>query len=477
MKLSVIIPVYNERGTIADLVRRVCDVPLDKEILIVDDASTDGTATELRKFGLAPAAPPILRPGSSGHTNTLQLIVHAQNQGKGAGVKDGIEAASGDIIIIQDADLEYDPAEYPKLIRPILDGKADVVFGSRFTGSPRRVLFFWHAVGNHLLTFLSNMFTNLNLTDMETCYKAFRAACVKGMPLRSRRFGIEPELTAKFARMRARIYEVSISYAGRSYFEGKKIGWRDGLAAIWTIVKFAVIDDLGHVHPGHKTLQRMARLHRYNRWLWHKMAPYVGGHVLEVGSGIGNMTRYLSACDRIVATDINPAYVEALRGAFDNDPRVRVCRFDLGAEQVAPEVGNGFDTVLCLNVLEHVEHDVAALRRLHDVLTPEGRIVLVVPSLRSLFGEIDRAIGHHRRYERGELIEKLTAAGFQVEHVSSFNSIGALGWYVNARLLRRRTVPGFQARVNDLLVPMLRLEEHLHCSVGLSLLAIARRTD
>ncbi|MFI5396639.1 MAG: glycosyltransferase [Candidatus Binatia bacterium] len=476
MNLTVIIPVFNERATIAEIIRRVCEVPLDKEIIIVDDASTDGTPSELAKIGLAGTGDRITRTTCANITNELRLIIHPQNQGKGAAVADGIAAATGNITIIQDADLEYDPGDYPKLIQPILDGKADVVYGSRFTGSPRRVLFFWHAVGNHFLTLLSNMFSNLNLTDMETCYKAFRTELVQRIPLRSRRFGIEPELTAKFARMRLRIYEVPISYAGRSYLEGKKIGWRDGVTAVWTILKYAIIDDV-NTQPGHKTLKRMARLHRYNAWLWSKVAPYVGTRVLEVGSGIGNMTRFLSSRERVVATDINPIYLALLRDGFEKMPHVRVRLFDLAADYVPEDVGTGFDTVLCLNVLEHVEDDLAALRRIYDILAPHGHLVLIVPGLSSLFGEIDRAIGHHRRYERSELQHKLEAAGFAVEHLSAFNIIGALAWYVNARLLRRRAVPAFQARINDLLVPLFRLEDHLNCRVGLSLLAVGRRRD
>ncbi len=473
--LSVIIPVYNERSTIRELLRRVCEVPIDKEVIVVNDGSTDGTAEELCKLGLRADGDTVSQTAAAGVANQLRLLVHHPNQGKGTCVRDGIAAATGEIILIQDADLEYDPAEYPKLLQPIVDGKADVVFGSRFTGSPRRVLFFWHAIGNHLLTFLSNMFTNLNLTDMETCYKAFRAEVVKDMPLRSRRFGIEPELTAKAARTRARIYEVPISYAGRSYLEGKKINWKDGAAAVWTILKYAMIDDRENAHPGYKTLQRIEPLHRYKAWMWDKVAPYVGDRVLEVGAGTGNMTCYLSSRELVVATDGDPQYVRILRNTFAHDAHVRVHRFDLASESTPDGLGTGFDTVLCLNVLEHIEDDVGALRRIHAVLADRGRVVVIVPAMRRLYGEIDRAIGHHRRYDRADLVGKLESAGFAVEHLSAFNSIGALGWYVNSRLLNRGAVPGFQARINDLIVPLLRLEDHFKCRLGLSLLSVGRK--
>ncbi len=225
MKLSVVIPVYNEAETIEAIVDRVQAVPVDKEIILVDDCSKDGTRDKL---------PAIEKK----HPN-VRVLYHPVNQGKGAALRTGFAAAAGDLVIVQDADLEYDPQEYPKLMRPILDGKADVVFGSRFMGSEaHRVLYFWHSIGNRFLTLLSNMFTNLNLTDMETCYKLFRREIIQGIRLEENRFGFEPEITAKVARLRCRVYEVGISYAGRTYEEGKKIGWKDGMRAIWCILKY-----------------------------------------------------------------------------------------------------------------------------------------------------------------------------------------------------------------------------------------------
>ena len=223
LKLSVVIPAYNEAKTAERLLRRVQQVPLNKEVVVIDDGSKDGTRdllTRLKEVGLIDV-----------------LVFHEVNRGKGAALRTGFKHATGDVIVVQDADLEYDPAELPNLLEPIRLGQADAVFGSRFLGGPHRVLFFWHRMGNALLTLVSNMFTDLNLTDMETCYKMVRADLLKSLPLSADRFGIEPELTARLAQARARIYELPISYHGRSYAEGKKIGWKDGVSAFWFILK------------------------------------------------------------------------------------------------------------------------------------------------------------------------------------------------------------------------------------------------
>ncbi|MFC2168272.1 glycosyltransferase family 2 protein [Acidobacteriota bacterium] len=228
MKLSVIIPVYNEKNTLMKIVQQVQNVELEmeKEIILIDDGSTDGTREILKTLDYP----------------NVKVKLHEKNQGKGAALRTGFSLATGDFVIVQDADLEYDPREYPVLLTPLLDGRADAVYGSRFLGGPHRVHFFWHYIGNKLLTTLSNILSNLNLTDMETCYKVFRKEILDKITLKSKRFGIEPEITLKLARQKCRIYEVPISYSGRDYAEGKKIGWKDGVAAIYHLIRFKFFD-------------------------------------------------------------------------------------------------------------------------------------------------------------------------------------------------------------------------------------------
>lgn len=221
-------PVYNEVDTIEEIISRVNSVAIDKEIIVVDDCSTDGTRERLK--------------GIIQGQDNLKVLYHNRNRGKGAALRTGFESLTGDVVIIQDADLEYDPIEYPRLLEPILDGRADVVYGSRFLGGPHRVLFFWHYVGNKFLTLLSNALTNLNLTDIETCYKVFKSKILKDIDLKSNRFGFEPEFTAKVAKMKLRIYEVPISYSGRTYSEGKKITWKDGIVALFQILWYRLFD-------------------------------------------------------------------------------------------------------------------------------------------------------------------------------------------------------------------------------------------
>jgi len=456
-QLSVLIPAYNEIATIAKVIDKVRAVPIDLEIVVVDDGSKDGT----REWLAAEQAKGDPR---------LRVFFHEVNRGKSAAVRTAIAAARGRISIVQDADLEYDPAELPKVIKPIVEGHADVVYGSRFLGSERRVLMFWHTVGNRVLTTFSNAFTNLNLTDLETCYKAFRTELIQSIPLTSERFGFEAEVTVKISQLGYRLYEVPISYHGREYWEGKKIGWKDGVQALWLILRHS----LAPSDAGLTTLRRVDSLRRYNAFLWSKMEPYVGGRVLEIGSGTGGISRKLLGATRLVVTDPQQAYRDRLARVFANYDHVSVEPLVLG-EPAPALAGRRFDTIVCANVLEHVEDDGAGLRQIHELLEPGGRVVLVVPMLRALYGEIDRAIHHFRRYERAELVEKLEKAGFAVETTQPMNALGIPGWWLNSVVLRRKTVPGFQAWLNDLLTPIVRAEQHLGLSIGMSLLAVGRK--
>jgi glycosyltransferase involved in cell wall biosynthesis len=467
MKLSIIIPAYNEINTIGEILSRVLEVDLPKELIVVDDCSTDGTKEFLEEWEARREKEP---------KDSVRIFYQTRNTGKGAALRFGFKEATGDIVIIQDADLEYHPQEYPKLIEPLLDGRADVVYGSRFLGTPRRVLMFRHTLGNKLLTFLSNLCTDLNLTDMETGYKVFKKEVLEHLHLKSNRFGFEPEVTAKIAKMNYRIYEVPIAYSGRDYWEGKKIKWMDGLKAIFSILRYNYFDseteDIVYL-----TLQRMKKLHRYNQWIFSKFRPYVGRRVLEIGSGIGNITKFLLDRDLIIATDVEPKYLALLKNTFGKYKKFMIEHLDLSGAEMEGYRTYHTDSVICFNVLEHIEQDEKSVKEIFNLLEPGGRLLLLVPSHPWLYGTLDQHLGHHRRYGKKELKNKLEAAGFKVIFLQYFNRIGMLGWFLNSKILRRKRLPSFQLRVYDLLVPLLKLEKFFPLPFGTSLLAVAEKPE
>lgn len=464
--LSVLVPLYNEEEFVATSLRRVLDAQLpygvEREIVVVDDGSHDSSVEVVQNL-------------ASGHPE-IRLIRHSRNRGKGAAVRSAIEHARGEFCIIHDADLEYDPKEFSKLLKPLLEEKADVVYGSRFAASEeRRVLYFWHALANRVLTTMCNMVADLNLTDMETCYKAFRTSLIKSIPLRSERFGIEPEITIKLAQRQLRIYEMPISYHGRTYDEGKKIGLKDAFQALIIILRYAFTRDI-YLDKGARILDTLSQAPRFNRWMADTIRPHVGQEVLEIGSGIGNLTQQLAPRRKsYVATDIDEEHLARLHTRFLGRPNLRILQGDLTSAEDFERVRGQMDTVVCLNVLEHVQDDLAGLRNIHSMLKPGGRAIVLVPEGMSIYGTLDKALGHCRRYSDNELRSKMETSGFEIERVLRFNRITRPAWYVNGRILKADTFNRFQLWVFDRLVWLWRrIDRYLPWGPA-SIIAIARK--
>jgi glycosyltransferase involved in cell wall biosynthesis len=467
MKLSILIPVYNERYLVRELLRRVLAVEIPGitalEVIVVDDGSKDGTRAILREIA---AAEPRIR-----------YIEHERNGGKGAAIRTGVAAATGDLIVFQDADLEYDPRDFARMVKPFLEDGADVVYGSRFLASERRrVLYYRHTLGNRLLTFLSNWFTDLNLTDMETCYKMFRAPLLKSIPIRSHDFAMEPELTAKIAKRDCRVFEVPISYLGRTYREGKKIGLKDAFKALAAILRYWLVDDLyAEDEYGSHILHNLERVRRFNRWMGEAVAENAGSRVLEIGAGIGNITDWLLPRDFYLASDINPHYLDYLRNSALGKPYLTVARLDLEDEACfEPWVGR-FDTVVCLNVLEHVRDPLRSLRNIHRALEPGGKLLLYVPQGPWLYSSLDEVLGHRCRYTEAQLRRELESTGFEVLSCRPFNRAGVPGWWWNGKVLRRRNFSRVQLKIFDLMVPLLRRVDAFLPLPAMGLMAVARR--
>jgi glycosyltransferase involved in cell wall biosynthesis len=474
ISLSVIVPAYNEQHLIVpsiDRLRLLDGSPfLDRvKIIVVDDGSSDETPSALEKYS-----------HFLGDTQTTKIewmfIRHPSNQGKAAAFHTGLAYADTELTVIHDADLEYHPDDLVKMAKVFLQESADAVFGSRFlAGEYRRVLFFRHEVGNRLLTLMSNIVSDLNLTDMETCYKMVRTELLKSIPLVGRGFEIEPEITIKLAKRRARIFEVPIRYSGRTYQEGKKIGLKDGIRAIGAIIRFACSD---HVYVddeyGSQILGRLNRAPRFTQWMADVIRPYTGERVLEIGAGTGNLTLQLIPRNLYYASDINPHYLTYLQNLIPDHPYLRVGYTD-GERHDSYPSEQRFDTVICLNVVEHLANDFVALRNIWDALEENGRAIVLVPCGPKLYGTLDKVLGHHRRYTKPQFTELAARAGFHIETIFPFNRVGSPAWWLNARLLRRKTFGLWQIKMLNFLTPVFRMIDRFLPLPPLSIIAVLKK--
>jgi SAM-dependent methyltransferase len=407
----------------------------------------------------------------------IVLMRNETNMGKGAALRKAIERSTGDISIVHDADLEYDPTDIPALLLPFAKEGADAVFGSRYLSAPyRRALMHRHTTINKILTSISNWLTDLHLTDLETCYKAVKTDLLKSIPIRSNDFRFEVEITFKLAKRRARVFETPIRYLPRTREEGKKIKAIDGVRALCSMIHFWLIDDLYKQDEyGSRILSELEHTRRFNQWVGKTLRPFLGDRVLEIGAGIGTLTSQFIPRERYLASDINPHYLRYLQSYSYGKPYLHVLNIDAGNPDDFGGLKENFDTALMISVLEHVPDEQEVLRNVWSALEPGGRAIILVPQHESLYGGLDKVLGHRERYNPEKLAAALTKANFRVEKLFDFNRVSVPGWWLNGKVLHRTRFSRLQLKIVDIAIPILRRIDNVWPWRGLSLIAIATK--
>lgn len=461
-RLSVLMPIYNERWTLAEIVRRVLSSPVELEIelVAVDDCSSDGSWDLLEQLAAA--------------DRRIRAFRHAVNLGKGAAIRTALDHMTGDVALVQDADLEYDPQDYPRLLEPLMAGMADAVFGSRYLGTPRSANYFWHSQVNKFLTLTSNLFTGLNLTDMETCYKLVRTDILRRLRLQATTFTFEPELTCRLAQWGARIYEVPVRYEGRSLLEGKKIRPIDGLKALWEIFRSSVLDPQFTTDLAHYDLVARQRASSENKLLAAEVSPHVGRHVLDVAAGLGSLGGRMLSRDHVVLADYRAEYVAGLHRRFAVRENMSIEQGDVSCDaDLARWRQAGFDTVLCSDLLERVDDDQSTLDRLASILPPGGH--LIVTARGGTLHVSDRQIGCQRRYELPELCRRIEVSGCEVVHTHESRKLRSLADRTFGLFFEVGIESPRQVAWNDRLLPLTRVFDRILPVGGSQLVVVGRK--
>lgn len=482
MKLSIIIPVFNEILCFQAFLDQLKTAPLDQcesidsaELIFVDDGCMDGTQDVLQELAKSDAF-----SFSCGNRAEIKLLVQPSNLGKGAALRRGIEVAQGDIILFQDADLEYSPKDFPNLVNPITKGHSDVVFGTRVNGTTRIIFSFWESWFNSKLTGLSNLLNNVNLTDVMVGYKAFRGDLLRALSLKSDGYGIEPELASKAARARVKICETPISYRARVQEEGKKTGLWAKLSCVLAILRFGMLDRTPFKAGVNQTLTALDQTANviYAPLLMkamHGMIPQGEKlRILEIGSGIGSVSKFLLDFGELTATDISKRYTEILGDRFGHRKNVQVLQWD--ASEPPPQDLGTFDLIVSFNVLEHIEDDKKALSIWSGLLRENGKLVVLVPNNPALYTPIDKSLCHFRRYTKNSLETLSRETGLTIKKSFYGNALGILGWFVVGKVLRRATISDGSLSLYKVLKKIFGpIEKLVERYTGLSLIVVVSR--